>query len=216
MCRSWSSCCGCRRCSPLHFPLPHSETKRALGIGLHRRFACFETRPSGAPQHEVFTLITLNTFLILRRPRSGRLEGRTTPTHPVGGFRNGPAVRERDSIRQLRGKFNSTMTLLLSGKNSWSIGGLAMWFSRYLMPLRSSLALIPSKRRRERRNGRTARCRATVRHRSRSRAAPGGPPAHRRNRANSPERRDPGETPPPARAHRDRNRASLRDRRSSP
>ena len=40
-------------------------------------------------------MIALKEFLILRRPRSGRLEGRTTPIRPVGGFRNGPAVRER-------------------------------------------------------------------------------------------------------------------------
>ena len=41
--------------------------------------------------------------------------------------------------RYARGKFSSTMTLLLSGKKSWSIGGWLMWFSRHLMPCPSSL-----------------------------------------------------------------------------
>jgi hypothetical protein len=58
---------------------------------------------------------------------------------------NPPAAAGLALVGQLRGKFSSTMTLLLSGKNSWSIGGLAMWFSRYLMRCLSSFALIPSK-----------------------------------------------------------------------
>src|SRR6185437_15528270 len=34
-------------------------------------------RTRGAPRHEVLFLMALRKFLILRRPRSGRLEGRT-------------------------------------------------------------------------------------------------------------------------------------------
>src|SRR6266853_1285505 len=36
-------------------------------------------RAPGAPQHEESSLMALGKFLILRRPRGGRLEGRTAP-----------------------------------------------------------------------------------------------------------------------------------------
>ena len=34
----------------------------------HRCRACFETRPSGAPQHEAKLMMALRKYLILRRP----------------------------------------------------------------------------------------------------------------------------------------------------
>jgi len=50
---------------------------RQLTQWLQRGRACIETRPSGAPQHEVFSRWHFWKLLILRRPPSGRLEGRT-------------------------------------------------------------------------------------------------------------------------------------------
>ena len=61
------------------------STKAAKGE-LQQGCACFETRPAGAPQHEVSSLIALRKFLILRRLRSSRLEGRTTLIPPIRDF----------------------------------------------------------------------------------------------------------------------------------
>jgi hypothetical protein len=48
---------------------------------LHHSRGCFETRPLGAPQHEV-VLDGIKTSLIRRRPWSGRLEGRALLLQP--------------------------------------------------------------------------------------------------------------------------------------
>ena len=53
------------------------ELKRAAAERLDRDRACFETRPIGAPQHEAILGWDGENLVILRRPRSGRLEGRT-------------------------------------------------------------------------------------------------------------------------------------------
>jgi hypothetical protein len=45
---------------------------------LQCRHASFETRPSGAPQDDGEFLMALRKIVILRSPRSGRLEGRKT------------------------------------------------------------------------------------------------------------------------------------------
>ena len=42
-----------------------------------RHLASFETRSASTPQDEVNLFVPSNVILILRRPRSGRLEGRT-------------------------------------------------------------------------------------------------------------------------------------------
>ncbi len=39
--------------------------------------------PWGAPQDEEHLLVVSKTCLILRKPRSGRLEGRTVPIQPI-------------------------------------------------------------------------------------------------------------------------------------
>jgi hypothetical protein len=44
---------------------------------LQKRYSSFETRPSGAPQDDDKSSMALRKNLILRSPRSGRLEGRT-------------------------------------------------------------------------------------------------------------------------------------------
>jgi len=54
--------------------------------GLHNGLASFETRPLGAPQDEDKALMALRKFLILRRPLSGCLEGRTAPIQPTMDF----------------------------------------------------------------------------------------------------------------------------------
>jgi hypothetical protein len=54
--------------------------------GLQRGCACFETRPLGAPQHEFNPLMALRKSLILSRPRSGRVEGRTTLIQAITDF----------------------------------------------------------------------------------------------------------------------------------
>jgi hypothetical protein len=43
---------------------------------LQKRLASFETRPVGAPQDEDKSMMALRKNVILRSPRSGRLEGR--------------------------------------------------------------------------------------------------------------------------------------------
>jgi hypothetical protein len=43
--------------------------------------ASFETRSASAPQDEVHPIALSTTYLILRRPRRGRLEGRTLSIH---------------------------------------------------------------------------------------------------------------------------------------
>jgi hypothetical protein len=53
---------------------------------LHNGLASFETRPLGAPQDEGKAWIASRKLLILRRPQSGRLEGRTAPIQPVMVF----------------------------------------------------------------------------------------------------------------------------------
>jgi hypothetical protein len=62
--------------------------------GLHNGLASFEMRPQfkpgagslGAPQDEDKALMALRKFLILRRPRSGCLEGRMAPIQPTMDF----------------------------------------------------------------------------------------------------------------------------------
>jgi hypothetical protein len=54
--------------------------------GLRSGLTSFETRPLGAPQDEDKLLMALTRFLILRRPRSGRLEGRGAPLQLIGDF----------------------------------------------------------------------------------------------------------------------------------
>ena len=57
---------------------------------MHRGRACFETRPSSClgqalrafPQHEVGSWWKVERLLILSRPPSGRLEGRTSAVQP--------------------------------------------------------------------------------------------------------------------------------------
>jgi hypothetical protein len=51
---------------------------------LYHRPACFETRPEGALLSMRGASIALGNAVILRRPRSGRLEGRTAPIQPMG------------------------------------------------------------------------------------------------------------------------------------
>jgi hypothetical protein len=46
---------------------------------LHEYPASFETRSATAPQDEEDLFVTLKAYLILRKPRSGCLEGRTAP-----------------------------------------------------------------------------------------------------------------------------------------
>ena len=53
-----------------------------MSEGLHHHRACFETRSSSAPQHEG-AVDGIKKFLILRRPRSGRLEERTASIQHV-------------------------------------------------------------------------------------------------------------------------------------
>ena len=65
------------------------EGDRGDGSAAAEGSACFETRPLGAPQHEA----TLFKFLIPRRSRSGRLEGRTTPIQPIIDFLTAPFGR---------------------------------------------------------------------------------------------------------------------------
>src|SRR5829696_8710834 len=55
-----------------------------------RRRSSFETRPPGAPQDEDKYSMSLRKSLILRSPRSGRLEGRKTPGYGGSG---GAALR---------------------------------------------------------------------------------------------------------------------------
>ena len=60
--------------------------------------ACFEARSASAPQHEVIVLMARRNVLTLRRPRSGRLEGRTffDPGSCLRGLRSlrgGPLTR---------------------------------------------------------------------------------------------------------------------------
>src|SRR5215471_3174968 len=62
------------------------EIARRVREGLHLGCACFETRPLGAPQHEFNPLMALRKILILSRPRSGRVEGRTTVIQPITDF----------------------------------------------------------------------------------------------------------------------------------
>ena len=53
--------------------------------------------------------------------------------NPYFAIADAYAVRSNPRLfpgRQARGKFSSTITLLLSGKNDWSIAGRLMWFSR--------------------------------------------------------------------------------------
>src|ERR1700680_3868537 len=45
--------------------------------------------PKGAPQHEVDSRWHLETLLILRRPQSGRLEGRTSVVQPQAADADG-------------------------------------------------------------------------------------------------------------------------------
>src|ERR1700730_13187236 len=62
---------------------PRTKTVRSW---LHRGRACFETRLLGAPQHEV-SLCHQMKILILRRPRTGHLEGPTKVTQLDVQFR---------------------------------------------------------------------------------------------------------------------------------
>src|SRR5207253_1468194 len=65
---------------------PGRAQRRMNGFMLHYGVASFEMRPLGAPQDEAKLLMALRMNLILRNPRSGRLEGRA-----VGN----PAARHR-------------------------------------------------------------------------------------------------------------------------
>jgi hypothetical protein len=53
---------------------------------LQQHAACFETRSSGAPQHEVILLMALGKILILRCLAERGLEERTTLIQTIGNF----------------------------------------------------------------------------------------------------------------------------------
>jgi hypothetical protein len=59
------------------------ELPKAAKEGLHRCCACFETRRFGAPQHEAYQWMAVRNVLILRKPQSGCLEGRTALVQPI-------------------------------------------------------------------------------------------------------------------------------------
>ena len=69
--------------------------------GLHSGLASFETRPLGAPQDEGKALMALRKLLILRRPQSGRLEGRTAPDPANHGFLAQPRQRNPPPVEMM-------------------------------------------------------------------------------------------------------------------
>src|SRR5689334_10919241 len=60
------------------FPsFPHSEPVKEIGVKAAQRSCVLRDAPAGAPQHEGMPSMALGKVLILRKPRSGCLEGRT-------------------------------------------------------------------------------------------------------------------------------------------
>jgi hypothetical protein len=53
-----------------------------MSFALHSSHPSFETRPTGAPQDEEGWWMAIKIVLILRSPRSGRLEGRNPSIQP--------------------------------------------------------------------------------------------------------------------------------------